>query len=689
MKKRSVQHIQKTVVASAVFCIYGSVFAQTIDNQTEVNKKENTSVELQTIRVVGSIDKGNSESLLTQSTAKVDAKTIADQAETKVDDALSYESGILAGFNGADSRTNWLRVRGVPPSFTIDGTPQTEYSYFGFTPETFGLESIEVLKGGNSQLYGSTGLGGTVNMVTKRPKDEAAGEINTFVGNDNQKGVNFDYSGIANQDKSVRYRLVGQYRDADGPQNFTGLKHYYFAPSLTWDISGRTSVTFLSSFQRDFGRQDNGFMMPYGTLTNTPYGKVSRDTYYGEPSFDHFNRKSSTLGYEFNHQFDNGWNFQQNYRYKRQDIDLAGVFALYNTGTTVSRSAYALDGRTTTNSIDNRLSKEFSGQGYKDTFMVGMDYLHTEMSGSSFSGSANAVDMFNPVYDGAITGQWSPFNLKANELGLYAQNSLLLGQHWLINAGMRHSKTQNHGDWGGTFSNDASKNTYNAGLTYLASNGLSPYVSYAESFKPVYGVNSNSEAYRPYQAKQWEAGVKYEPTWLEGSEFTLAYYHLDAENSFVASGSAYANQALETRSRGVEAQANVKVNDQVNVKLSYTYTDSMTDDTATVSYRTAYIPHNTASAWVTYRFSNPTLSGLTVGAGARYVGKTVDEKNIPGQAVPDYVLWDAMAQYQIDPHWSLQFNVKNLTDKNYVAGCSYWCYYGVGRSVLGTLSYKW
>lgn len=685
MQVKSRQRIHKTALVAAILCIYGVASAQVDESNSNNDQK---SVELPSIHVVGSIDKaGNSQNLLTQSVSEVTDTDMAEKANTKVDDALSYESGVLTGFNGSDSRTNWMLIRGLKPSYTIDGTAQTEYSYFGFTPETYGLERVEVLKGANSQLYGATEAGGTVNMVTKRPKDVPAGEINTFVGNNHQRGLNFDYSGIASQDKSVRYRLVGQYRDEDGPQHFTGLKHYYIAPSLTWDISGKTSVTFLSSFQRDFGVPTNSFMRPYGTLINTPYGKVNPKTFYGEPGFDHVNRKSSTLGYELSHEFDNGLKFQQNYRYKRQDIDIGGAFVFNNIGTTVSRLAYALDADLTTNSIDNRLSKTFRGQGYEDTVMVGVDYLRTSISGSDFNGTASNVDMFNPVYGTPIATVMKPLNLTANELGLYASNSLLLDHHWLVNLGVRHSKSKNHGHWGSNFANDYSKTTYNAGFAYLADNGLSPYMNYAESFKPVYGVNSNSDVYRPYETKQWEVGVKYEPTWLADSQFTLAYFDATAENSFVPNGTAHAGQALETRSKGVEAQANVKLTNQLNLQVAYTYIDAVTDDSATVSYRTAYVPHNSASAWMTYRFANNALSGLTVGAGARYVGETVDAKY--DNKVPDYILWDAMAQYQIDPRWTLQLNMTNLANKKYVAGCNYWCYYGAERSVLATLRYKW
>ena len=122
--------------------------------------------------------------------------------------------------------------------------------------------------------------------------------------------------------------------------------------------------------------------------------------------------------------------------------------------------------------------------------------------------------------------------------------------------------------------------------------------------------------------------------------------------------------------------------------FAYTYTHAKTDQTASLTTRSSLIPKHAASAWVNYKFDGE-FDGLTVGSGLRYIGKTVDEVYYPNESVPSYTLWDAMVKYQFNKSWSVQVNATNLTDKKYISGCSYWCYYGAERSVVGTLSYKW
>lgn len=57
---------------------------------------------------------------------------------------------------------------------------------------------------------------------------------------------------------------------------------------------------------------------------------------------------------------------------------------------------------------------------------------------------------------------------------------------------------------------------------------------------------------------------------------------------------------------------------------SYTYTDAQYQhDTTFNGKRPAEVPRNMASLWADYTFHETALSGLTVGAGARYVGSTV------------------------------------------------------------------
>lgn len=76
---------------------------------------------------------------------------------------------------------------------------------------------------------------------------------------------------------------------------------------------------------------------------------------------------------------------------------------------------------------------------------------------------------------------------------------------------------------------------------------------------------------------------------------------------------------------------------------------------------------------------------MTLGGGVRYVGESVDGDIQVGS----FTLADAMIGYEFLDNWQAQLNVNNLTDKEYVASCDYWCYFGESRSVIGSVSYRW
>lgn len=57
----------------------------------------------------------------------------------------------------------------------------------------------------------------------------------------------------------------------------------------------------------------------------------------------------------------------------------------------------------------------------------------------------------------------------------------------------------------------------------------------------------------------------------------------------------------------------------------------------------------------------------------------------------DVTLVDALVGYDIDKHWSVDVNAKNLLDKEYVSGCNNAgrCYWGEERTVMGTVAFRW
>ncbi|WP_199721115.1 TonB-dependent siderophore receptor [Neisseria weixii] len=670
----------KNAMAAAILGIYaGTVSAADIEQ----------TAELDTVQVVGSA--GKIEGLKfksAQSNAVITHQEIADKAPEKVEDILAYESGARTGQFGTDTKQEWIKIRGFDASVAVDGSPVMKNGFFTVIPNTYGLEAVEVVKGADSLAYGSSETGGLVNLISKRPTRTAQGEVGVRIGTQGRAGVFGDYSGKLAADNSVRYRMVGEVERRKG--DFNGkINDYYFAPSLTWDISDQTGLTVLSSISRQQGTPTSVHLPSAGVLYPISGKKTAYGIHYQDSDADYIRRNQYSIGYELNHDFGNGYKFTQNYRYNHQDLDWLGTFAWSTDGVDTAYRGYSYtDGTVNAHTVDNRLSKEWKGNGWKNTLLGGIDYLHSNTGGvNNGFGSVSATNLFTPDNSSSgIVKSGTRYEVKQKQLGFYLRDQFTYGG-LVANLGMRHDKAKSDSFSNGTADGyDVSHTSYQGSLMYNFKSGVSPYISYSESFKPVSGTDAYGNGYKPYEGRQYEAGIKYIPSWLDG-KLSAAYFDLEEKNALVADASAVQRQIGKRRGKGIEFQADVALNDNLSATLAYTYTDSKQDLSYNQSVRTALIPEHQASAQVKYAFDQGALNGLTLGAGLRYVGSTADEQYSPGYKVPSYTLLDASAQYRFGKNWLAQINATNLTGKKYVAGCDYYCYWGAERSVVGSLRY--
>ncbi|HLT98542.1 MAG TPA: TonB-dependent siderophore receptor [Burkholderiaceae bacterium] len=646
---------------------------------------------LDTVTVVGTVaDLQSLDFYAPNSSAVLSRKDLDEQGARKLDQALHYVAGIQSEPFGADNKVEWFKIRGFDASLSLDGTPTTPNGYFVWKPELFGVETVEVLKGPNSLVFGASEAGGVVNLVTKRPRKEEALQMHAEAGLRQRLGTGLDYNGIANEAGTVYYRIVAQARREDGQQHDTDMKSYYLAPSVTFELSERTKLTLLTSIQREEGTPTNGFLPAYGTIIDTPYGRIDRRLNAGEPGFDHLKRTQLSAGWLLSHDINDHWTFTQNYRYSQLDVDQRNVFAFGSDGDRGLLRGYTLtDGKTRNHYIDNRISGKLRlSENVELRPVVGFDYLRSDTSGvNNGFGAAPNLDMFAPVYGVPFDVSASPYELDTRQLGVYASSQLKVGDRWNFSAGIRHDRARASGDIAGSDPGyDVSHTSFNVGAMYISDYGVSPYISYSESFKPVSGVDGYGNSYQPYEARQTEVGVKVEPTWLDGT-FTLAYFDVEEKNALISDASNIQSQSGKRTNKGVELQADINLAENTAMKLSYTFNRSRQDVSDTETVRTPLIPRHQASVWLSHRFalSRP----LTVAVGARYHGSTEDQRYYPGEKVPDHLLLDLMARYEINPQWALQLNARNLTDKTYVAGCDFYCYYGGGRTVDLQLQYQW
>ncbi|MCK7566417.1 TonB-dependent siderophore receptor [Marinobacter xestospongiae] len=625
--------------------------------------------------------------------AVVSEEELAERNVQSLDESFRYRAGVLSGLYGADNDTDWFRIRGFDNSTYQDGLRIYREGFYQWLPEPFGLERVELLKGPASILYGEAPPGGVINAISKRPTDEPQGLLQLQAGNREHRQLGVDQSGELSD--QARYRIVGMYKYREGDLDRTENERFYVAPSLQFDLGEATTLTLLSSFQKDDAVPTNGFKLPYGTLQNTPYGKVDPSTNLSEPDYDQNNRTQASIGYELEHRFNDTWTGIQSLRYQRLDVDLQSTYALMvnpeNDREAVRGLVYR-DGRTRSWTVDSRLVGRFYSERTENTLLLGIDYQNLGTNGQEadpFPFGA-PLDMFDPVY-----GNFTPVadadlltrDIDKQQTGLYLQNQLRLDDRWVVLAGARydHAETDNlNASSGAMQRSDDEAVSLSGGLMYLADNGLSPYLSYTESFQPLTRTDDDGRLYDPREGKQLEVGLKYAPRGFDGY-LTAAAFDLEEENSLVTAPGGFQVQEGERRSRGFELEGVGYLTDQLQATLAYAYTDTERKNKASGDEsRAALIPRHLASAWLDYQFQGP-LDGLKLGGGVRYVGESVDGDT----EVPSYTLMDLMASYAITPQWLAQLNVNNVADKEYVASCDYWCYYGESRSIIGSLSYRW
>lgn len=310
----------------------------------------------------------------------------------------------------------------------------------------------------------------------------------------------------------------------------------------------------------------------------------------------------------------------------------------------------------------------------------------------------------------AVTQQ---IDQQRDQWGLYMQDQIRWNR-WTASLNLRHDWSSSTADTRNPQTSAPATSakqeehawTGRAGVVYSFDNGVSPYFSYATSFEPLLGTSSDGSPFKPTKGKQYEAGIKYQPSGWNGL-FTAALFDITQSNvrTSVTDMPGQYRQLGEVRSRGLELEAKFRPLPGLNVVASYTYQDVETtkDMPATTGGasnegKTPYLtPAHQAALWADYTFGSGQLNGLTVGAGLRHVGATwADTSNTT--RVPSYTLVDAMLKYDLGRMTpslngaTVALNIKNLFDEPYVAGCAgrlTSCYWGYGRTALATLTYRW
>ena len=669
-----------------------------------------------------------------QSISVIDRKELDDRNAQTLNEAVAYTAGVRSEVGGMDSRADSYSIRGIKGGMEADAGISNLFQdglkvpaggmWNRATFDNFGLERVEVLKGPSAAVYGQITPGGMINLVSKRPTLNQVNEVRLQGGSFDQYKAAFDIGGSLADDQSVLFRLVGSFNDGGSQIKHNDLQRTYFAPSLLWQISDKTSLTLLAQYQRDKGGSTFQFLPYYGTVAFNSVigGRLKRDTFYGDDTWNTYDREQSSVGWEFDHRFNDTWKFHQNVRYVSIENTYKAVIGGPSNGANgvfQRRSTMGVgdaDGVAT----DNQLQADFAIGELKHTLLLGVDAQRFSWQNTRSNGTASTLSLLNPVYTSAgnyaVTDTWRQ-DADQKQTGVYVQEQVALDK-WRFSVGGRYDYFDNVLANGVNNRRDKFNEhafTWRTGVVYLFDNGVAPYASFSTSFDPgMLGVGMlNDATVQPVKGQQYEAGVKYQP---EGSNslISAAVYELTQDNRVVNAGAGTCTDTVsnntcyaqvDARIRGLEIEAKAAITDHFSLIGSYTYMDSeITSNGSLSEVKGAAIPQvskHMSSLWGNYVFTTGYLDGLSVGLGARYVGDAYGVANRVGPSdnpflhTDGYTTYDAAVRYNMKSlgYTGAEFaiNASNLTDRLFVATCTTMgaCYYGSGRVVNATLKYNW
>lgn len=596
---------------------------------------------------------------------------------TTLNEAIQTTAGVSSGGFG---RRGWddfsIRGQRASESIYVDGLKLGQSNWIA--QEVYGVERIEIVKGPASINFGQMQPGGIVNMVSKRPRQEAFNEVGFSVGSYGYRQGTFDFGRpLQSENGKAAFRINGMASDSDDPTDFVYFKNRYIAPSLSLDFGPRTDFTILTAFdKREYIRQQG--LPTKGTLQANPNGKLDRDLFIGDPGIGPYEAEQASIGYSLTHRFDSGWKLQQNFRWQQIDMIGRAVFvrgALQN-NTTQPRSVTFQDVQGNNYGLDTNVEKAYDIGGLRHTVMVGLDLNRDELRNGSNSCNIASLNIYNPVYNLPYTCN-NPMSMETTTVSyaaLYLRDQIKINDRLSVNLALRHDRvnTKTVDNRNGDRQNeDSSANTGNVALMYQVTQNIAPYISYATSFLPITGTDFFGTQFKPEEGEQSEIGVKFQSD-DKRLNASLAYYDLTRQNVTVADPDpTHPNSSVqigEQRSKGYEAEITADLRNGWSLQGALSLVDAeITDDTtaSNIGKRLQNVPRRTASAWANYRFRDGVLSGWGAGLGVRH------ESSKTGPAVsfsvPGYTVADANVSYQ-GAGYRVMLNVKNLFDKDYYAG---------------------
>ena len=646
-----------------------------------------------------------------QSISVITRQHMDDFALDNVDDVMRHTPGITVSAYDTD-RTNYYSRGFSINNFQYDGIPSAvrnvAYSAGNTLSDMAIYDRIEVLKGASGLLSGAGSLGGTINLVRKKPTSDFHGHITTGAGSWDNYRTEVDVSGPLTESGNVRGRAVAAYQDRQSYIDRYSNQTSVFYGILEVDLTPDTLLTVGADYQdnKPQGSTWSGSFPLYNYAGEINSAKRSFSNATDWSSWQQYTR---TVFATLEQDLGSGWvaKLQLDHKLNGYDAQLGAIqFNQPAADGTAKINAQRYKGDTTSDAADLYVSGPYEFLGREHDLVLGGSISTANWKGKGYwdvtFAQPNLVDYFN--WDGHLAkpdwGNASQINDDTvRQTGMYATTRLNVTDDLKVFLGGRVVD----------YTLTGTTNTYResgrlipyAGITYDLTDYLTAYASYTDVFMPqeFYNLDRNSKLIDPDEGENYEIGLKSE--FFDGRlNASLAYFEVkesnrpipdDAWNNLQPTPPNYAFKGTAAKTKGYELEISGELSPGWSLQAGYTHKVVRDDTGKKIS---TFEPEDQLSFYTIYKLKGD-LNKVSVGGGARWQSTAWQEMfNGPKDRYEDfsqkpYWVVDLMTRYQFTENLSTTLNVNNVFDKYYYTNIGFYnsAIYGEPRNFM--LTTRW
>jgi len=639
--------------------------------EKEKKAKKKKAVKIEEMVVTGTKIEKRIENM-TDSVTVITAEEIEQKNFTDFTEVLRFTPGVEFKQAGGPGQFNYPKLRGLPQGrilVVIDGIKVNEaMNPYGGVGNLFGhidpkaIEKIEILRGPQAAIYGSSTTAGVIVITTKKGTKElemkAGGEAGSL---DWRKG----YASVSGSADKLSYSLYTGYTDSGGVHKYEDFKDFSSHLNLDYNFSDSFNVTgsfMYTDSEFNFAELRESYAED---SPSTPWWAFQLPDPHSESDSDYYNvsikvenkitdklKQKLTFGY---------------YKHKKKGLDkddgyLGSIIApvdnftldyvnYYNKGDIVPVYDRG-DGRPYYSQNENYLAdynfiwdQEF-GTSVLNTLLLGVEFQKQE---------------------GKKWGKYGDLDKEVNNYSFYLNDQILILNGALVFSG--GVRNDHHEEFGDEF-------TGKVGISYTFQTlGTTLFTNYGTSFRsptffnlydPKYG-NPNLD---PEEGKTYEFGLR-QSLFQKRVNLECTYWHtkLDDVIAFVYGINPdptivgmYDNRDQAT-SKGVEVSLTVMLTDSLTFSGNYTYCDSKTEKDGE-TFRTVQIARNKFNLDLSYDIDkfHFNIHGYYSGPRLRWRGD---------KEMDSYFRTDVAARAEINRHWTIYGRVENIFNEDIVEGLGY------------------